>query len=323
MPSYLGLDQQQLLASINDGLALLETYSPGPECQKRIDDLRTPDAATGVSKLGAIAAAADDKALATAVRASGLPWIFSRMGEVLQFHAEENTQGTGTAVYQSLASWNAIGAAMTMEYNRVDEECDTWLAIARAARLDMNEENAVKVVTFANHVSQDQDSIAAAITAMGRIADGAQNGAAEDDLKAVFTSLSLHERHILTTVLHAIAVENKAPVEITPAIGRYGVVIDELTRKEIRHTDDSVKAIRKTTEEALGPFYETDEVMMTGIGMVTMDRTNPEIGIVFMSSRRAAQAVADALPGYKVLSEDGTPVPPKAAPQPPKPGFSL
>ncbi|MDE1153665.1 MAG: hypothetical protein PW788_14110 [Micavibrio sp.] len=323
MPSYLGLDQKQLIASINDGLALLESYSPGPVCQSHIDDLRTPDAATGVSRLGAITAATDDVALAKAVRGSGINWVFSRMNDVLQFHAEHNTGGTGTAVYQSLAGWNATGAAMTMEYNAVDEECDIWLALARAELVEMTEENAVKLTEYANEVSKDSKSVTTAIGAMAKLINGAQGNASEQALKDVYLSLSLHERHITTTVLHALTVQDKEPVDVTPAIGRYGVVIDDLTQKKVNWTDASIKAIRNDVEKVLGPFYETDEVNMTGIGMVTNDRTAPDLGIVFMSSRRAAQAVADAMPGHTVKSDNGNVLPPAAAPQPPKPGFSL
>lgn len=325
MPAYFGVRQAELIASINDGLALLETYSPGAECQKRIDALRAVDPATGQSKLGAIAAAADDVALATAVRASGVNWVFARMGDVLRFHAAQDTDGLGAAVHQRLVAWNATGGAMTMEYNKIDEECDSWLALQRAAKIPAAPDTKAKLENYAAAVSQQTDAVKNAVKAMVKMISGAAVGADNDRLKRSFLSLSLHERHIVTNVFQALTKDDAAPaLQAASPLARYGVVIPDLTEKKINWTDATVKEIRTKVEAALMPFYETDEVQMTGIGLVYDDRNRPGTGIVFLSTRRAAEAVAAALAEMLVAHSGGAKVAPPAPPQAsPKKGFNL
>ena len=326
MTAYLGVSQNDLIASINEGLALLETYSPGPECQKRIDSLREIDAASGQSKIGAIIAAADDVSLATAIRASGINWVFARMGEVLRFHAANDTDGSGAKTHQSLTAWNATGGAMTMEYNRVDEECDSWLALNRAAKVPAAPDTKAKIENYAAAVSQQSDAVKNAVKAIVKLVGGAAAGADETSLKDSFLALSLHERHIVNRVLGAITKEDeKAEIKSSSPLGRYGVPVDALTARMASTRDPAIQEIRKKIEAALDPFYATDEVGMTGIGGVYADRTRNDVGIVFVATARAAQAVADALPELLVTRDNGTAVTP-AAPQQgaaPKKGFNL
>src|SRR5271170_2472940 len=99
--NYRGIEKAVLLRSIDDMLALLESHTSGPECQKRIDKLRQPDA-SGQTQLGAIAEAVDDGALATAVRGSGVGWVFSSLRPLLEFHALANTDGKGLAAVTAI-----------------------------------------------------------------------------------------------------------------------------------------------------------------------------------------------------------------------------
>jgi len=324
MPAYFGVAQAELIASINDGLALLETYTPGSECQKRIDALRAVDPATGQSKLGAIAAAADDVALAAAVRQSGINWVFARMGDVLRFHAAQDTDGTGTDVHRRLVAWNATGGAMTMEYNKVDEECDSWLALQRGRLIPATPETKAALENNAAAVSQQPEAVKNAVRAMVKIISGTGAGADEAALKESFLKLSLHERHIVNRVFQAVTrEEEKDLTQAASPLGRFGVVIPDLTAKKISWTDASVKDIRAKVEEALQPFYATDEVQMTGIGLVYDDRNRPGTGIVFVATVRAAEAVAAALPGLEVAKSDGSVVAPKTPAVPPRKGFKL
>jgi hypothetical protein len=327
MPSYRGVEQADFIRNVNDALALLETHSTGPVMQQRIDALRAPDA-NGVSKLGALAAAATDAEFVVAVRGSGLNYLFARVGEVLQFHADENTGGTGAAIVNGLRAWDATGGAMTAEYNKLDEETDSWL-IASYARLTPKTEKTLE--TLANTmfaVSRDKEAVGTAFGAALDLVEATQAGAADADAQAakIFLALSLHERHIVKTALRAVnaPAAPQTPEAQPAAIGRYGVVIDDLTERRINWTDDAVGKVRDAVEKALHPFYDLDEVQMTGIGMVG-DHTNPKVpmGVVFQSSPRAAQAVADALPGMKVVDYSGNIVAPRRQPDAPKPGFTL
>lgn len=322
MPTYLGVAKADVIASINDNLALLETYSPGPASQKHIDALRELDAQTGQSKLGAIAAAKTDKELAQAISASGINWVLGRMAEVREFHAYADTDGQGRAAWLSAKSWNGGGGAMLMNYTPVDEECDSWLAVARAKVLPMTQENLDKIVEFSRQVSQQEDAIQNATVVMAAYLSAHHSGADLDNMKHLFLELSLHERHIVNTVFRAIDLENKAPITAPAPIGRFGVVVPELMDKTINWHDPSLRTLAEKVGEALGPFYETNEVQMTGIGMISMNPQNPQDGVMFVSSLRAAQAVAAAMPGYKVVDDQGNEI---AKPKAPKPGntFSL
>jgi len=292
MAAYLGVNQLDLITSINDGLALLETYSPGPECQTRIDALRAVDPATGQSTLGAIATATDDVSLAAAVSQSGVNWVFARMGNVLRFHAAHDTDGIGSSVHQKLTAWNATGGAMTMEYNRVDEECDTWLAINRAAKLPAAPDTKAKLENYAAAVSQQPEAVKNAVKTMVKMIAGTAAGADEDSLKKSFLSLSLHERHIINRVLPAITEETvPRPVQASP-FGRYGVPVEGLATREITTKDESVQELRAKISAALEPFRATNEVQMSGIGGIYDDRTRSEVGIMFVCTARAAASAS-------------------------------
>src|SRR3972149_4950142 len=242
MPSYRGVSQADLIRSINDALELLETHSTGPVLQKRIDDLRAPDA-SGQSKLGAIAAAQDDVSLVSAVRGSGVMWLFARAHKVLKFHARNNTDGKGYDIVSRLVSWGAMSGAMTMEYNAFDREFDAFLQ--------------------------------------------------KQSLKNGFNKLRS-------------ALGGKGAMESSGPLSRYGVVLEDLTSGKIDWHHPSIETIRKKVDQVLAPFYPLDEVEMTAIGLIDhFPQKGAPRGIIFISSARAAQAVADALPDMKVIDAEG------------------
>lgn len=327
MPNYLGVEQADLVQSIADALELLETHSTGPECQKLIDGLRATDPATGVSKLGAIANAGDDVTLANAVSASGVNWLFICAREVLQLHALCDTDGKGFDVLARLEQWNASGGARFMAYYPIDGEVDSWLA-ANYARGVAAEERTGKIAEVLPAFAQSPAETTAAGAAIAKLLDRAEKGADDEELKKLFLDLDLRERHIVKGTLMAVALEGMEPLNFENPMGRFGVVIDDLTNRKINWHDKSLEAVRKQVEEVLMPFYATDEVNMTGIGLITMPQSRDENevipqGIIFGSSKRAAQAVANALPDMKIMDGQGRIIAPQAKPQPPKPGFTL
>jgi hypothetical protein len=328
MVSYRGVAQSDLVKSINDALELLETHSTGPECQKLIDAMRAVDPATGVSKLGAIAAAANDKDLATAVRGSGASWLFICADEVLQYHAVYNTDGKGRDVAERLSQWGAGDGARVSAYYPIDAEVDSWLAVNYARRVEPTEENLEKIAGLASALTQDATALGTAFNAMTKMIEMHAKGATDDAMRKVFTDLDLHERYVTRGTLSALSLDGaQASLELEQPMGRFGLVIDDLTTGKVNGHDASIKAIRDKVEEALMPFYDTDEVNMTGIGLIVrgvFKKGESPQGIVFGSSKRAAQAVADALPDMKVLDEEGHRLAPNTMkPLPPKPGFTL
>jgi hypothetical protein len=328
MVSYRGVSKSDLLKSINDAIELLETHSTGPECQKLIDAMRAADPATGVSKLGAIQNAKDDKELAVALRGSGASWLFICMDEVLQYHAVYNTDGKGRDVVERLSQWGASDGARVSAYYPIDAEADSWLAVNYARRVEPTEENLEKVAGLAAALTQDATALGAAFNAMTKMIEMNAKGANDDTMRKVFLELDLHERYVTRGTLSALSLDGaEAKLELEQPMGRFGVVIDDYTTGKISGHDPAIKTIRDKVEEALGPFYETDEVNMTGVGIIVrgeFKKGESPLGIVFGASKRAAQAVADALPDMKVLDEQGHRFAPNTLkPPPPKPGFSL
>lgn len=329
MPSYRGIEQSALVRSINDALALLETHSTGPECQKLIDGLRAADPATGVSKLGAIIAAKDDVELATALRGSGASWLFLCTNEVMQYHAVYNTDGTGRDVYERISQWGAADGARVSAYYPIDGEVDSWLAVNYARRVEPTEENLTKIAGVAAALTQDATALGTAFNAMTQMIELHAKGADDAAVRDIFLNLDLHERYVTRGTLSALSMDGaEAELEVEQPMGRFGVVIDDLTTGKIGSHDPALKSIRDRVEQALDPFYATDEVNMTGIGIIifggTFVKGETPLGIVFGSSKRAAQAVADALPDMKVLDHEGNRMAPHTLKAlPPKPGFSL
>ncbi len=329
MPSYRGVSQSDLVTSITDAFELLEAHSTGPECQKLIDAMREVDPATGVSKLGAIQNAKDDKELAAALGASGANWLFICTNEVMQYHALNNTDGKGYDVAERLSKWGAGSGARVMAYYPIDAECDSWLAVQYARRVEPTEENIEKIAGLAGALTQNATSLGIAFDAMVQMIQLNAKGASDDDMRQIFLGLDLHERHITRGALSALSMDGaEADLDFEQPMGMFGVVIDDLTTGKANWGDPSMKAVRDRVEQALGPFYETDEVNMTGVGIIVraenfVKGVTPQ-GIVFGASKRAAQAVADAMPDMKVLDGEGHAIAPNTLkPLPPKPGFNL
>jgi hypothetical protein len=328
MPNYRGVEQSDLVRSINDALELLENHSTGPECQKLVDKLRATDPKTGVSQLGAIMAAANDDELRIAVRSSSAAWLFICTDEVLQYHAVYNTDGKGRDVVERLHQWGASDGARVASYNPIDAECDGWLAVNYARRVEPSEENLQKIAGVASALTQDAVALGNAFNAMTKMIELHQKGASDDALRNIFLELDLHERYVTRGTLSALSLDGaESDLEFESPTGRFGVVVDDLTTGKLKGREPEIDALRQKVEQALDPFYTTDEVNMTGIGLITrapfVKGESPQ-GIVIGCSRRAAQAVADALPDMKVLDEEGHRLAPNTLrPIPPKPGFTL
>lgn len=323
MADYRGIDQSIIVSTINEALELLETYSPGPETQKRIDALRVPDA-TGVSPLGMIAKAKDNKELANAIGSSGATYILNRLSSVLEFHALNDTDGKGRGVLVALHKWGGIGGAMTMEYNALDGEADTFRAVNFARHTPMAEESLQKIADILPHVSRDEGAKGRAFQAITDLIEMGAAGESDRAMGKVFLKLDLHERHIVTTVFSNVSdLGTRDKLKVENAMGRFGVAIDEYTTGKVNHTDPAVKSVRDKVEAALSPFYDTDEVNMTGIGIIVSGefrKGESPLGIVFGSTRRAAEAVALALPDREVLDHEGKRVLPKPGLKAPKMG---
>ncbi|TAL40184.1 MAG: hypothetical protein EPN97_00725 [Alphaproteobacteria bacterium] len=328
MPSYRGVEQSAIVKSITDAIEFLETHSTGPECQKLIDRLRTPDAATGVSPLGAIAHAATNKELASAIRGSGAGWLFGATGEVLQFHAVYNTDGKGLDIVERLYQWGAGAGARTLAYNKIDEECDAWLAMSYARKVGMTEENLEKLAGVADALTQNKVALGHAFKAITQLVEMGAAGADDDAMRQLFLTLDLHERHVAKGTLSTVTLDGaQANLEFDRPMSQYGIVMEDMTAGRTGWDDPKVLPVVEKISEILDPFRETDEVSRTGVGIITKgpyeEGKTPQ-GIIFGSTARVAQAVADAFPELKVIDYEGRKIAPNTLkPQGPKPGFRL
>ncbi len=325
MPSYLGVEQRDLIASIHDTLVLLETYPVGGAAQAQIDALRVADPVTGKSKLGAIAAALDDMSLIHAVKNSGVMDVFGQLGEILQFHAQQNTAGKGTALWQSVMSWNGLGGSMSLSYTDTVAECNSWLAANRAKLIPMTQESLDKIHGIAHATSQKQDAVNNAVVMMTSFVSVNHAGGDVDGMKHLFLALDLHERHIVNKTFAAITQENLQPIHAPGPYALYGVVIDDMTSGKIGWSDDSLRPLVERTEAALQPYYPTNEVQRFMVGRITQPEAAEQLeGFLIVSTRRAGQAVANALPEFRVVDQSGVTIPATSTPHP-KPGsrFSI
>ncbi len=325
MPSYLGVEQRDVVASINDTLALLETFSIGPAAQAQLDALRAVDPATGKSKLGAIASALDDMSLLHAVKKSGVTELFGTVGEVLQFHALQNTDSKGTALWQSLMSWNGLGGSVSLSYTDTVAECDSWLAVNRAKIIPMTQDSLDKIHALAHATSKQPDAISNALVAMTALVSVNHAGGDVDNMKHLFLGLSLHERHIVNKTFAAITQENAPKIHAPGPYALYGVVIDDMTSGKIGWSDESLQPLVERIEAALRPYHPTSEVQRFMVGRITPPEAAEQLeGFLIIATRRAGQAVANALPEFRVIDRDGIALPAQSTPHP-KPGsrFSI
>jgi hypothetical protein len=321
MPNYRGIDQADVVKSINGALELLETYSPGPKCQENIDKLRAVDPATNTSILGTIANTTDDKAFIAAV--SQAQGTIGFMGPVLRYHGIENTDGKGLDVYKQLSSWGALGGARLMAYYPEDGEMDSFLITAYAKKLAQK----LPVVTplkniFWSVATGGRDGLGAS-KKLNALVKMARKGSSDADIKAKFLELDIRDRHLVNDAGAAACHMHDGQKNNLPqdeAMSRFGLVLPELGKSQ-NWGSPEVEDWREKVSEILKPFFETREVDMLGIGLIKMDRNSPQ-GITFGSTLRAARAVAAAFPEMQVIDYKGKPVePPQNAPgvQQPKP----
>jgi len=319
MPFYRGIAKEDIIQSLRNAIDLLTTHSTGTECQKVLSRLTTAGD-NGQSPLEIIAAAKDDKTLAQAMRTAGVSGTFSELRDLMQYHAHADTDGKGGAVFDGLACWDGMSAATLLVYTPLNKEMDSWLAAAYARHIPFTAENTQKITQFLDDLGAERRSSPDAIQ-MAK--DGALmfvEQAALGDAKSIrqsFTEMSLHERHLMTLALQVNSGLFDAPRTAPAALARFGIHLGALEDKVDLH-DPAVEALRLQMDKVLRPFYETDEVSMTGLGMITEDYK--QVGIMFVATRRAAEAVAAAMQDQTVMDGKGKRVLPPGTPRAPKNG---
>jgi len=243
MPSYRGVDQVEIVLSIQESVSFLRKHSTGPELTGHLAEITQRN-------LADIATAQTDLDLVNAVRESGVEGRLCWIADLIRFHESRNTDGKGKDLAARLAAWDAFSGARAMVLTPLDVEIEAYIKKNRTPLSVLRE-------TFSRGRQQERPG----------------------------------------------------------ALQRYGLIIDDLTEKRVNWTDSAVQDIRKEAEKVLQPFFELNEVTMTGIGSpVFTPAEKKPMGVIFESTRRAAEAVAAAFPAYRVLDSKGNPVPPKSGP---------
>lgn len=140
MPTYRGIHQVDIVASIRDARALLSAYSSGPALDAHL--AKVSDAA-----ITAIADAPNDAALASAIKNSNIEHNMLWISDLLRFHAEADTDGKGLDIYKSLAKWGALSGSRSAILSAVDSEIKDYIATQPPEILISAKFNAANVKT--------------------------------------------------------------------------------------------------------------------------------------------------------------------------------
>jgi hypothetical protein len=292
MPFYRGVEQSVVVQSINDIVDLLKKNPSGPVVEESFKDFSSDK----------IAQATTDIELAQAVSESGICGRLCWIHDLLLFHAINDTGGKGREVYKTLMSWDAASGARAAVFDESDAEIEAY--IAKNSTLSFRFKKASLGVkewqVYADEMPQDDQKKTGVISRIfNRVKATAEDAAG-------FARLFFGKEMPFVTF------------GASSSLGRYGLVIDDLTEGKINWRDPACAADREKVEQILAPFYELDEVESTGIGLIgNFQSSSRKVGVVFDSTRRVAEAVAAAFPDRVVLDEKSQPVTaPKAPPGP-------
>ncbi|HVE12289.1 MAG TPA: hypothetical protein VNI01_02740, partial [Elusimicrobiota bacterium] len=292
-PSYRGVPRDRVVDSLKRAETFLRKLDLGPATAGMLDawlEQRPYDL---------VAAAQDDAALAGKMRQVGHG--FNRSYELFRHHAALDAEAA--ALHRDLSAWGGFGMAESADYRTIDAERQAHLlaSYARIARERPPGPERLReaAAPFGEGASWLEKGIPFAVGAWVQ-------GRAR--LERFFNRLPLHMRHVLVEALRRATgmAELEDGLAVDAPMGRYGVVVEGLPRNfgEMRAV---MAPILERAGAALEPFYETDEVGMTGIGVIN----DAQDGFIFEGTRRAAQALADAMPDRVVVDFRGRRIAPR------------
>lgn len=303
-PAYRGVARAQVVDSLHRAETFLRGLNLGPATAQQLDhwlDGRPFDA---------LAAAQDDRALAQAMGQAQGP--FRRYGEVFAHHAALDP--TVKRLHYDLSSWGAFNGMELADYRPIDQEMDSHLARSYAGRMPSvlsSPEGQARLAEAVSGLAQDEQEARWLKRAVPLSLALAQKDRARFD--AFFARQDLRNRHMLVQALRYLSgdlYEREVQVarESPAAIGRYGISVPGLPLN-FAEMQKALAPLLEKAHQVLEPFYHTDEIQMTAIGLITDDRAHT--GFVFSGTRRAAQALADALPDQLIVDAQGRRVEPR------------
>ncbi|MBI3441783.1 MAG: hypothetical protein HY052_08315 [Proteobacteria bacterium] len=293
MVAYRGVSKQDILNSIIGACELEQRHSPGPACDKEIDTI--------LAFLPALQKVTDDASFKTALHSSNVS-ILLRMGELFETYAAENVDGIGRQVFKGLNAWGAFSGMHTLELRPMDEEINIYRFITGIRRIKtVDEEDVRELVGYSSFVT-DENEIEKGIKNIQALVSMAQTGASNEELIDVYGQMGGDgaEGRIVRFAIEQLS-QDPSLYTSKSLFDRYGVVLEDMISGAMFDTVQKKNAtLIESVNKFLMPFFETDEVEMIGIGMITNDPKDAG-GIMFCVTERVAQAVADAFPDQKVL----------------------
>lgn len=318
-PDYRGIARGEIIESLKDAAAFIETLNIGPEVGQIVAALKDE------GLYSKIAAASSRETLSAAMNETGATHLLLPLSEIFVYHAATDETGAAADLHQKLSSWGGFNGAMLTSYGRIDEEMDRYLIqqfSEHAAREDVAGYGLPNLIEFTKQRVQGQPTFADDLSEIfpyiaAAIRSGDEDRA--DNVTELFDELDLRGRYLMKESLRAMGGLDKQMYDARAEgpFDRYGIVLNE--GRDYDDVPESEKEdLYNRMGAALRPFYSTDEVQMTAIGAITMEE-DPALGLVFVGTKPAAEAVAAAMPDQKVINSAGDQV---IAPQQPgrKPG---
>ena len=314
MVAYRGVSQQDVINSIICACELEQKHSPGAACDKEIDTL--------LADVPMLQKATDDAKFISALRDSNVS-ILLRMRELFEAYAINNTDGVGRKVFENLNTWGAFVGSITMEWRQMDGEINIYSFITELRRITAVDEQRVREIIRESRYKTDEKEIRDGIADLRSVVSLAQSGASDQMLTEAYERMGIGsaEGRIVREAVQQLSKDTTIYATSANLFDKFGVVIKGMNRDNVQQKMQENKQLIEDVQKVVNIFAVTDEVM-NGFGVmigiirdqdINLANKNGPLGIVFVSTNRVAQAVADAFPNETVLRSDGSTVLPSVA----------
>ena len=300
MPTYRGIEKNEILKSIQQGLDLLEELKIGSATGKLCHEW------LNASPLAKIEAATTDEALVAAMRNTGARVFFMPFYEAIRFYALTDSASAGNKnsaldVYMKLNAWGAFALVKYPVSAEVEAEVADYVLqryLSRYVKSPEEEwekrlENLCKKLGDKNLGKWIEESFPLWISLKNL-----------DEMERIYDVRNARpgDGQVVTMVLDKMADLDKREeaMDILTALSRYSVTLGPM-----QDTQDMAAGVGPVLKELnlLASFAASDETCdIMYAGPVADGR---ELGITFYCSKRVAQACANAMPHRRILDSKG------------------
>jgi len=284
MVDYRGVDKHDVINSLRQAETFLRQLNLGPATAKVLDNWLAKDPYTKIQ------VAQDNKALAQAMSETGSADVFESAGAAFYHHALLDTDGLGKKVCEDLIAWGAFsGPTPSMA---ASDEAGAY-AFAETAKMAADRKS-----LFRRPIEKKS----------------------ADEWKQDYLQANMIKRYTLSNAFFkASGLTKKAKkLNIQSPFEQYGIEIKDFGKSN--RDGSKTKEMAEQMRAALAPFHETGEVNRASFETVISSiGKGKKWGLAFTATKQAAQAVADQMPGYKLIDTKGKQVTPSAKPSAPRP----